>query len=98
MDEIWNVILYKLDGNKLVNPENNPSKSGQYLCTCVQIRYGEEQNRYLHVMEYDADEQHWHDCGNKNGTSHYILAWTDKIDVCNFADYNYVAGGYFLVK
>lgn len=37
MNDIWNVILYKLDGNTLISSENNPTESGRYLCTCVQM-------------------------------------------------------------
>ena len=49
-------------------------------------------------MEYDANKNYWHDCGNKSGISHNILAWTDKINVCDFNDFNYIAGGYFVEK
>lgn len=92
MSDIWNVILHKLDGDTLSCSKNNPVVSGRYLCTCVRMWQGKEQARYLQVMEYDANKCHWHDCGNKSGISHSILAWTDKIPVCDFADFCYVAG------
>lgn len=98
MNNIWNVILYKLDGNTLINSENNPTESGRYLCTCVRKLPEEELQRYLQVMEYDASRNYWHDCGNKSGISHNILAWTDKIKPCDFADFDYIAGGYFVEK
>ena len=99
MDNIWNVILHNVDeNNQLVNPQNNPKESGRYLCTCVNFYYGEEQNRYLQVMEYDVKKNYWHDCGHANGISHNILAWTDKISPCLFTDFTYLAGGYFLEK
>ena len=89
MNDIWNVVLYKLNGNTLISSKNNPTKSGRYLCTCVQMWQGEEQKRYLQVMEYDASKNHWHDCGNESGISHNILAWTDKIIPCDFTDFDY---------
>ena len=95
---IWNVVLYKVDGDRLVRSENNPKESGRYLCTCVRMWQGEEQGRYLQVMEYDANKNHWHDCGNKNGISHGILAWTDKVIPCDFKDFDYVAGGCLIEK
>ena len=98
MENIWNVILHKLDGNQLVSPENNPTESGRYLCTCVQKWNGEEVARYLQIMEYDVKKNHWHDCGNPSGISHSILAWTDKIKPCEFTDYEYLVGGYFVEK
>ena len=95
MDNIWNVLLCKLDGNKVLNPTNNPTESGRYLCTCVRMFGKDEVARYLKVMEYDANNKHWHDIGNPSGLSHNILAWTDKIQPCDFCDYCYLAGGYF---
>ena len=47
MNDIWNVVLYKLNGNTLISSKNNPTKSGRYLCTCVQMWQGEEQKRYI---------------------------------------------------
>lgn len=98
MNDIWNIILHKLDGNTLVSPENNPTESGRYLCTCIKRWQGEEVARYLQIMEYDAPNHHWHDCGNASGISHNILAWTDKIQPCEFTDYDYLIGGYFVEK
>lgn len=98
MDNIWNVILYELDGNKLIEPKNNPLKSGKYLCTCVNFWHNEEVARYLQIMYYDASKKYWHDCENSNGISHNIIAWTDKIPVCDFDDCRYLAGGYFIKK
>ena len=95
---MWNLLLHKLNGNELVAPTNNPTKSGRYLCTCVQYWQGEEISRYLQIMEFDAPNNHWHDCGNKSGISHNILAWTDKVDVCDFNDFDYICGGYFCEK
>lgn len=96
MDDIWNIILHKLAGDRLVSKESNPIESGRYLCTCVKIWDGKEVSRYLQIMEYDANKNHWHDCGNQSGISHNILAWTDKIKPCTFTDYNYLVGGYFV--
>lgn len=95
-DQIWNVILHQLHDNQLQEPVNNPAHSGRYLCTCVQTWNGEEVARYLQVMEYDAEKKYWHDCGNKHGISHHILAWTDQIMPCSYKDYTYLVGGYFL--
>lgn len=80
--EEWHVILNTLNGNRIVpvSPDNNPEKSGQYLCTCVTI-IGSNENRYLRVMEYDAVRNQWYDIGNKSGISHTILAWKKKISV-----------------
>ena len=98
MNDIWNVVLYKLNGNTLISSKNNPTKSGRYLCTCIQMWQREEQKRYLQVMEYDASKNHWHDCGNESGISHNILAWTDKIIPCDFTDFDYIAGGCFVER
>lgn len=40
MNDIWNVVLYKLNGNMLISSKNNPTKSGRYLFKC-----GKEKNR-----------------------------------------------------
>ena len=98
MNNIWNVLIGKLENNKIIESNNNPKKSGRYLCTCISYLNREEQSRYLQIMEYDANKNYWHDCGNKSGISHNILAWTDKINVCDFNDFNYIAGGYFVEK
>lgn len=98
MNNIWNVILHKLDGNKLLNPENNPSESGKYLCTCVRFWDGKEVLRYLQIMYYDAKKNYWHDENNASGISHNVLAWTDKIKPCEFLDFHYVVGGNFVEK
>lgn len=95
-DNIWNISLSELNENNYVITRNNPTKSGKYLCTCVQMYNREEVSRYLQIMEYDADKTYWHDCGNKSGISHNILAWTDKIKPCAFSDYEYIAGGLFV--
>lgn len=98
MDNIWTVILHKLDDNKLIVSENNPAKSGEYLCTCVEMWYsGEEARRRLQVMYYEKDGNYWRDCDGYR-CSHNILAWTDKIKPCEFSDYQYIAGGYFVEK
>ncbi len=86
----WHIILNTLDGNKIVSSKNNPNQSGQYLCTCI-LRSGDNEHRYLRVMEYDADKKYWHDIGNKSGISHVILAWKHE-DVCIFSDFDYKAG------
>ena len=96
MSDIWNVILHTLDGNTLVRPNNNPKTSGDYLCTCVKFWQGEEIARYLHIMHYDAKNNHWHDCGNASGISHNILAWTDSIKPSDFTNFDYLIGGYFV--
>ena len=88
--EGWHVLLNTLDGNKIVSSKNNPKKSGQYLCTCI-IRSGENEHRYLRIMEYDADKKHWHDIGNKSAISHVILAWKQE-NVCIFSNFDYQAG------
>lgn len=97
-EKIWNILLCKAENNKIIKPDNNPEKSGRYLCTCVQFFNGEEINRYLQVMNYDADRHCWHDCGTKYGISHNILAWTEDVPVCNFKDFEYKVGGYFMEK
>lgn len=98
---IWNIILHKKDKestNKLITPNNNPTESGRYLCTCVQYWNDEEIRRYLQIMEYDAKKRNWHDCGNQSGISHNILAWTNEVPICAFDNYNYIIGGHFIEK
>ena len=97
MNNIWNVILSSIEDNKIKPSKNNPKVSGKYLCTCVLMWQGEK-HKYLQMMEYNADKNYWHDCGNKNGISHNILAWTDNIKPCEFDDFEYIAGGYFIEK
>lgn len=98
MENIWNIVLYKLDGDKLISPKNNPTKSGRYLCTCVRNLSDNEVARYLQIMEYNSKTNTWHDCGIKNGISHTILAWTDKIMTCDFVDYDFISGGFLIEK
>lgn len=98
MKNIWNVILYKLNENQLVSPKNNPTKSGRYLCTCVRKLDTGEIVRYLQIMEYNVKKNYWHDLGNSSGISHNILAWTDKVSPCDFENYDYSVGGYFVEK
>ena len=98
MDNIWNVILHKLDNNNVARPTNNPVETGNYLCTCVHFFNGKEIVRYLQVMHYNSEKNCWHDCNNVSGISHNILAWTDKIKPCDFTDYDYLVGGYFVEK
>lgn len=95
MNNIWNVALQKVVGNTIVGSDNNPSKSGKYLCTCVSMWQGEEAARYLQMMYYDKDKNYWHDC-NGHGISHNVLAWTDKIVPCDFTDFCYIPGGVFV--
>ena len=91
---IWNVLLSTIDNNKIIPSKNNPKVSGKYLCTCVLMWQGEK-HKYLQIMEYDANKNYWHDCGNKSGISHNILAWTDDIKPCEFDDFEYITGGFF---
>lgn len=98
MDNIWNLILLKQDGNKIKSSNKNPTKSGRYLCTCVRRRIDQTFENYLQIMKYDKDRNCWHDCNNKNGISHNILAWTDKVKPCEFTDFNYLVGGYLVEK
>lgn len=95
---IWNILLCEAESNKIIGPDNNPKKSGRYLCTCVQFTNGEEINRYLQVMDYDANRNCWHDCGTKHGITHNILAWTENVPVCSFQDYEYEVGGCLMKK
>ena len=98
MNDIWNIILHEEKNNKISIPINNPKKSGRYLCTCVSFRHGKEINRYLQIMTFNYEKNHWHDCNTPGGISHNILAWTDKIEPCDFTNYNYQIGGYFMKK
>lgn len=95
---MWNVILSRVENNVIKQSENNPTKSGRYVCTCVICREKKEYHRYLQMMEYDAKSSHWHDIGNNNAISHLILAWTDCIEVCDFMDFEYHSGGYLTKK
>ena len=91
--EGWHVILNTLAGNTIVSSKNNPKQSGQYLCTCI-LRSGDHEHRYLRIMEYDTNKNHWHDIGNKSAISHVILAWKYQ-DVCTFSDFDYESGVLF---
>lgn len=82
----------------LLNQKNNPLKSGKYLCTCVNFCGDRECARYLQIMYYDKETNDWNDCDNTHKISHNIIAWTDKISVCDFHDYDYLAGGIFIKK
>lgn len=100
MKNMWNVILYGLKENKLIESRNNPKESGRYLCTCVRKVIGSEKiERYLQVMQYNAEHKCWHDCDyNINVLSHNILAWTDEIKVCDFENFELLPGGYLIEK
>lgn len=96
---IWNVVLSYLDGD-IIKPDKNlnPTHSGEYLCTCLsKVPYEDKYIRYLRVMEYDEENNYWHDIGKKHAVSHNVLAWTD-IDLCEFSDFSYICGGNFMVK
>lgn len=96
-DGLWNICLPHLDEENRVVTENNPAKSGKYLCTCVEeSASSKELFKYLQVMEYDVDKNYWHDCGYEYRISHNILAWTDKVKPCEFSDYEYISGGLFM--
>lgn len=94
-DDVWNVMLVGPNGEK---SENVPAASGKYLCTCVQYFNGEESDRYIKTMEYDAKKHYWHDPGHPSSTSHSVLAWTNKIRPCQFSDYTYEIGGHFVIN
>lgn len=100
MNNMWNVILYGLNENQLVETKNNPTESGRYLCTCVRKNMTtEEIERYLQVMQYNAEQKCWHDCDyNTNVFSHNILAWTDVIEPCDFDNFELLPGGYLVEK
>lgn len=96
-DGMWNVCLSHFNEENKIVTENNPAKTGRYLCTCVQEYPSlKESYKYLNVMEYDADKNYWHDCGYEHRISHNILAWTDKVKPCEFSDYEYIFGGLFM--
>lgn len=94
---MWNILLSDIKSETIVPSKNNinPTKSGQYLCTCVHFWNNKEIKRYLQMMEYDQKTNHWSDCNSKNHISHNILAWTDDVNVCDFNDFEYIIGGYF---
>ena len=98
MKDFWNVILHTVADDKVKAPKNNPKKSGNYLCTCIQYWNGEEVNRYLQVMAYNAEKGFWHDCNHPHGISHVILAWTNKVKPCKFQSFDYLAGGILVEK
>lgn len=93
----WHLVLHHVLDNVIVPiGDDNPPSKGKYLCTCVQHLNKEEVFRYLRIMEWDGVK--WHNLGTPHGISHAVLAWTDDISVCDFSDYNYMTGGYFLPK
>jgi hypothetical protein len=95
---MWNVILSRVENNVIKPSQNNPGISGRYLCTCVQFYRGKEYNRYLQMMEYNAEKQYWHDPGKENAVSHVILAWTEDICPCDYNDFRYNTGGYLTAE
>ena len=97
-DNFWHILLSTVEDGKIVLSDDQPTKSGQYLCTCVIVWGDKLITRYLKVMEFDNENKYWHDCGRRHSISHNILAWTDKVSVSEFDDFNYLAGGYFLKK
>ena len=95
---MWNVILSTITENKVLNnAENQPKKSGNYLCTCVKRSLDGKYYRYLQTMAYDKERNTWHDIGHNYGISHNILAWTDKVPLCD-AEFDYIAGGILVEK
>ena len=72
----WRVLCHTLDNNHVINPKNNPKKSGKYLCTCI-VKYNNIDLRYLRIKEFDVENQHWHDEDHKFAISDVILAWSD---------------------
>lgn len=92
----WNVILSYPEGG-YIRTVNNPTSSGRYLCTCILHADGVKDIKYLQMMEYDAEKDYWHDVGRESAISHTVLAWA-KVDVCDFEDYVYHAGGWLSKK
>lgn len=88
----WNIILNKMENNHIFDSENNPKESGTYLCTCVQFWQEKEIRRYLQIMTYEKENNYWHDCDNKYGISHTILAWTKDVSLCDFQNFDYYCG------
>jgi hypothetical protein len=92
---MWHVLLNTVKQNKVVRPEDNPTKSGEYLCTCISKEpFKEIYYRYLRVMEYNAENKCWHDIGHEGAISHTILAWTET-ELCDFSDFKWDAGYLF---
>ena len=88
---MWNVVLNSLELNILRQSKNNPTKSGQYICTCIDKISDNNYYRYLRVMQFNVDSNCWHDIGNEYGISHKILAWKEQ-EVCDFNDFKYESG------
>lgn len=94
-DTNWVVLKHTIQKNKVLPPENNPSASGNYLCTCVVVWEGKIENRYLRVMYYDKKTNTWSDSKNSRVISHIILAWRNDIKPCRVRNLKYNIGGYF---
>lgn len=86
----WRVLCHSLDGNQILKPNNNPKRSGKYLCTCL-LRFNGIEHRYLQIMEFNAEYEHWHDVGRESAISDVILAWTD-VDMYMGDDFDYEHG------
>jgi len=97
---VWHLVLHDIcNGIITLNTDDVPMWSGSYLCTCVEMRNDKVARRYLQIMEYDDENECWHDCGNPGHVSHKILAWTDSIELCDVAvnegNIEYVYGCFF---
>jgi len=98
MEEIiWVPLFSTIEDNRLVNPKNHPSVSGDYLCTCIFPLPDGKFKRFLKIKHYCLENDSWHDVGNSSGLSHTILAYADKVDVCD-VQFEYQAGGIVLSK
>jgi hypothetical protein len=91
----WIILLCEIENNTIKPIGKNPKESGNYLCTCVRMWDNKEVARYLQIMTFDVNKNHWHDIGNPSGISHNILAWTESIKPCDFENFTYLGGGYF---
>lgn len=93
----WIPLFSKVEGNRLINPENHPKMSGDYICTCIYPLANGKFKRFLKIKHYCLETDRWHDVGNPSGLSHIILAYIDRIDVCD-VDFEYEVGGVVLKK
>lgn len=94
----WNTLFHeqnKNDKNLYHEWKNNPTKDGQYLCTCIIHTY-EQDFKCLRVLAYE-NKNGWHDIGSPRHISYTILAWTEDIVPCDI-DYDYIIGGIITEK
>ena len=95
MNDIWNVVLYKLNGNMLISSKNNPTKSGRYLFKCGKEKNRNDIYRLWNIMLVKITGMI---VEMKAEFLTTFLLGQIKLSLVIFTDFDYIAGGRFVER